>query len=65
VPKFASQSDRTLQHGLKHGRQLAGGRVDNPHHLGGRGLARQSLVTLGFALGKLTFEIGYALLGIG
>jgi hypothetical protein len=40
--------------------------------LGGRGLPLPRLVTLGFALGKfsltlgkLTFEIGYTLIGIG
>jgi hypothetical protein len=54
------------------GGEVAGRRVDDLQHLGGRGLPLQrlvtlgfALVTLGFALGKLTFEIGDPLIGIG
>jgi hypothetical protein len=42
----------------------AGRRIDHLQHLGGRGLALQRLVTLGFALGKLMFQISYQLLGM-
>jgi hypothetical protein len=61
-----------FQYRFEHRHEVARRRVDNPEHLSGRGLLPQSLVTLGLAfgkfsltLGKLTFEIGYPLLGIG
>jgi hypothetical protein len=54
-----------FQHCVKHRREVTGRGVDDLQDLSGRGLALHRLVTLGFALGKLTFEIGDLLLGIG
>ena len=56
---------RLFENCVEHRREVTGRGVDDPGHLGGRGLPLQRLVTLGCALGKLTFEIGYTLLGIG
>ena len=52
------------KHCVEHWRKIAGRRADDLQYLGDRGLLFERLVTLGFALGKLTFEIGYTLLGI-
>src|SRR6516165_9240272 len=67
------------EHRVEHGSEVTGRGVDDAQDLGGRGLLLQRLVTLGFArvtlgfarvtlgsaLRKLTFEIGYPLLGTG
>src|SRR6516165_7039878 len=60
------------EHRVEHGSEVTGRGVDDAQDLGGRGLLLQPLVTLGFArvtlgsaLRKLTFEIGYPLLGTG
>ena len=51
---------------------MPGDALNDLQHLGGRGLLFERLVTLGCsliklgpALGKLTLQIGYELLGIG
>jgi hypothetical protein len=54
-----------FEHGIEYRSKITGGRIDHVQHLGGRGLLLQRFVTLGPALGKLMFEIGYPLLGIG
>jgi len=63
---------RLVKDRIENGREIARRGIDDLQDLGGRGLLRERLVTLGFALGKfsltlgkLTFEIGYTLLGIG
>jgi hypothetical protein len=70
---------RLLQNRVEHRREITRRRIDNPQYLGGRGLLSESLITLdrplsqlplrfvpfGSGYGKLTFEIGYPLLGIG
>jgi len=56
---------RLLQYSLKHRGEITGRGIDDLQHLGGRGLLSERLVTLGFALGRLTSQIGYELLGIG
>jgi hypothetical protein len=55
-----------LQDRVEHGSEIAGRGIgiDDLQYLGRRGLSLQRLVTLGFALGKLTLQIGYELLGI-
>ena len=54
-----------LQHGVENRAEVAGRGVDDAEHLGGRGLSLLRFVALGFALGKLAFQIGNELLGIG
>jgi hypothetical protein len=49
---------RVLEHRLKHRLKVAGRGVDDLQYLRGRGLPLQRLITLGSALGKLTFQIG-------
>jgi hypothetical protein len=56
---------RLLQDRVEHRREVAGRCIDDAKHLGGRGFSSQRLVPLVPALGKLTFEIGYTLFGIG
>jgi hypothetical protein len=56
---------RFLEHRIENGGEIARRAVDDLQHLGGRDLLLQGLVTLGFALGKLTSQVGYELLGIG
>ena len=56
---------RLFEHGVEHRGEVAGRGVDDLQDLGGRGLPLEPLVTLGLALGKLTSQIGYELLGIG
>src|SRR5215469_10006883 len=67
-----AQGMRFLQDRIEHGSEVAWRGIDHPKHFGGRGLLFERLVALGFvcitlgcALGKLTFEIGYPLLGTG
>jgi hypothetical protein len=60
-----AQPQRLFQHRIEHRLQVAGRGIDDLQHLGGGSLLFQCLVKLGSALGKLTFEIGYTLLGIG
>jgi len=60
-----AQPCRLFQHRVEYRRQIAGRGIDDLQYLSGCGLLLERLVTLGFALGKLTFEIGYPLLGIG
>ena len=54
-----------LQHGVENRAEIAGRGVDDAEHLGGPGLSLLRFVTLGFAPGKLAFQIGNELLGIG
>jgi len=61
----ATQVQRLVQHRVEDRREAAGGGVDDLQHLGHRRSLGQRLVALGFALGKLTMQIGYELLGIG
>jgi hypothetical protein len=56
---------RLVEHRIEDRGEVAGRGVDDLQHLGARGLLLQRLVTLGFALGKLTLQIGYELLRIG
>jgi hypothetical protein len=80
MPKVrVTQSDRVTEHRLKYRLKAAGRGVDDLQDLGSCGLLGVSLIALdrplsqllmrfvpiGSALGKLTFEIGYPLLGIG
>jgi hypothetical protein len=67
-----AKAHRLFQYRVEHRGEVAGRRVDDLQDLGGRRLSLQRLLTLSFALvtlgctlGKLTFEIGYTLLGIG
>jgi hypothetical protein len=60
-----AQAKRLFQHRVENRGEFAGRRIDDLQDLGGRGFPLQRLVTLGFALGKLTSQIGYELLGIG
>jgi hypothetical protein len=48
-----------LQYRVEHRRESAWRAVDDAQHLGSCGLLLERLVTLGFALGKLTSQIGY------
>jgi hypothetical protein len=59
--KVACNTRNAIEHRLK----IENRPTDHLEHVGGRGLLLKSLVTLGCAFGKLTFEIGYTLLGIG
>jgi hypothetical protein len=61
----AAQSQCFLEHCLEYWGEVAGRGVDDLQDLGGRGLPLQRLVTLGSAIGKLTLQIGYQLLGMG
>jgi hypothetical protein len=56
---------RLIQDRVEHRPKVAGRRIDDLHYLGDRGLPLKRLVTLSLALGKLTLQIGYELLGIG
>jgi hypothetical protein len=60
----ATQAHCFFEHRVEHRREIAGRRVDDLQDLGGRGFSGQRRVTLGLALGKLTSQIGYDLLGI-
>src|SRR5215471_1274639 len=61
-----------IQHCVEHRCEVAGRRIDDLQHLGGRGLPLTrfgkfslTLSKLSLTLGKLTFEIGDPLRGIG
>ena len=60
-----AQSVCLLQYRVEYWREVTEGRIDNLQHLGDGRPLRQRLVTLGCALGKLTFKFGNPLLGIG
>ena len=60
-----AEAHRSFQHRIEDRCGIAGRGVDDLQYLGRRGLLLQCLVTLGFALGKLTFQIGYEPRGIG
>ena len=53
-----AEAVRLFEYRLEHQRQVTGRRIDNAEHLSGRGLPLQRLVTLGFALGKLSLTLG-------
>jgi hypothetical protein len=57
APHNAIAGDRSEPRG-----KVAGRAVDDLQYLRCRGLLHERLVTLGFALGKLTLQIGYGLL---
>jgi hypothetical protein len=67
--QFAERSlaevHRTFQYRVKHGPEVAGCGIDDLQNLGGRGLLLQCFGKRSITLGKLTFKIGYTLLGIG
>jgi hypothetical protein len=70
--RYVAQGMRFFEYRVEHRREVAWRRIDDPQYLGGGRLLLQgfvtlrfALVTLGFALGKLTLQIGYELLGIG
>ena len=54
-----------IEHRVEYPCEVAGREVNDLQHLGHRGLSRQSLVSLGSALGKLALQIGINLIGIG
>jgi hypothetical protein len=54
----ATQAVRLVEDRIEHWREIAGRRVDDLQHLGARGLLGKRLITLGFALGKLSLQIG-------
>jgi hypothetical protein len=60
-----AQYVRLFEDYLEYWGQIAGRGVDHLQHLSDRCALIQRLVALGRALGKLTFEIGYPLIGIG
>jgi hypothetical protein len=60
-----AQRDRPFGDRSEHRGKGAGRAVDDLQYLRRRGLLSERIVTLGFALGKLTLQIGYGLLGIG
>ena len=60
-----AETHRLFEHRVKHRLEMAGRGIDDLQYLGGCGLLSERLVPLGFALGKLTFEIGDPLIGIG
>ena len=60
-----AQAQRLVQYCVEHRCEITGRGIDDLQHLGDRGLSRQSLVSLGSALGKLTLQIGIDLMGIG
>jgi len=61
----AAEGVRRLQYRVEHRGKVARRGVDNLQYLSGRGFPLERFVTLGCALGKLTLEIGYPLIGIG
>ena len=70
---------RSFEHCIEHRGKVTGRGIDDPQNLGGRGLLSERFVALGrrliqvplrfgkfsLTLGKLTFEVGYPLIGIG
>ena len=48
----AAEHVRLLQNLIEHRREVAGGGIDDPQYLGGRGLLSERLVALGCTLGK-------------
>jgi len=54
-----------FQYRIEHRLKVTGRGIDDAEHLGHRLLLSLIFITLGLALGKLTFEIGDPLLGIG
>jgi hypothetical protein len=54
-----------IQYRLEHRREVAGRTVDDPQHLGGRGLLLQGLVTLGIALVQPALQFRVRALKIG
>jgi hypothetical protein len=54
-----------FQYRIEHRLKVTGRGIDDADYLGHRLLLSLIFITLGLALGKLTFEIGYPLLGIG
>jgi hypothetical protein len=61
----AAERVRFLQDCVEHRREVAGRAVDDPQYLGGRGLLLKRFGKFCLTLGKLTFEIGYPLIGSG
>ena len=61
----AAQTQRLLQNRIEYRDEVTGGAVDDLQYFGGRSLPLQPRIALGFALGELTLQIGYDLLGIG
>ena len=67
-----TEAHRLFQHRVEHRGKLAGRGVDDLQDFGGCGVLltrfgkfSRALGKLGLAFGKLTFEIGYSLLGTG
>jgi hypothetical protein len=61
----SAQSMGGRDDGLQHRIEVKARATDHLQDFGGRGLPLQPLITLSLERGKLTFEIGYTLLGIG
>ena len=53
-----AESHGSLKHRIEDRCEVAGRGIDNPEHLGRRLFLSLIFVTLGCALGKLTFEVG-------
>jgi hypothetical protein len=61
----AAQPCCPFEHRLEHRCEIAPRRIDDPQHLGGRGLLCQRPVSLSLGFVKLALEIGNDLLRIG
>ena len=57
--RCTAQTQRLLQNRIEYRGEVTGRAVDDLQYFGGRGLPLQPSITLGFALGKLTLQIGY------
>jgi hypothetical protein len=60
-----AEAQRLLQDRVEHRGEIAGGGIDDLQYFGGRGLLLTRFDKFSLTLGKLTFQIGYELLGIG
>ncbi len=59
-----AQGHGLVQHRIEHRREIARRGIDDPQHLGGRGLLRQRFVSLDDPLLKLRFKLDDSLLQI-
>src|SRR5262249_29696707 len=56
--RCTAQTQRLLQNRIEYLDKITGVAVDDLQYFGGRGLPLQPRITLGFAFGKLTLQIG-------
>jgi len=59
-----AETGRLFEHRVEHRREIAGRGIDDLQYLCGRSLLFERLVTLGFALDKLTLQIGNGCSGL-